>query len=118
MRPARLFLAAPQIVTKVYDLILHLVSQISKFPKSQRYLLGDRLEMATLDVLESFIEAMYRRDKTALLQRANVKLEMVRYHIRLCKDLRLIDFHRYEVLSRMVNEIGVQLGGWIKQQKS
>lgn len=110
-------MGAPQIITKVYDLILYLVPQASKFPKSQRYLLGDRLESTTLDVLELLVEAMYGRDKVALLRKANVKLEMARHHIRLCKDLRLIDFHRYEVLSGMVNEIGIQLGGWIKQQK-
>ncbi len=34
----------PQIITATYDLLLYLIPQVSKFPKSQRYLLGDRLE--------------------------------------------------------------------------
>lgn len=108
----------PQIITKVYDLILYLVPQTAKFPRSQRYLLGERLETLFLDILEILLEATYLRDKVDLLSKANVKLERARYHVRLCKDLKLIDLKRYEVLSKMINDIGLQLGGWIKQQRS
>lgn len=107
---------APLIITKVYDFLLYLIPQISDLPRSQRYLLGDRLELSGFDVLEILLEACYSPSKLALLKTANVKLEKIRYYIRLCKDLKLINLHRYEVLSKMVNEIGMQLGGWIKQQ--
>jgi hypothetical protein len=108
----------PQIITKIYDLLLYLIPQISKFPKSQRYLLGDRLEIIGLEVLEIFLEALYSRDKLVLLQRANIKLEQTRYYARLCKDLKLVSLHGYEVLTKKIHEVGIQLGGWIKQQKS
>lgn len=36
---------APQVVTKVYDFLLYLIPQLGKFPKNQRYLLGDRLDL-------------------------------------------------------------------------
>lgn len=108
----------PQIITKLYDLLLYLIPQVSKFPRSQRYLLGERLESTSLDVLELLVEASYSREKSDLLRRANVKLEKARYYVRLCKDLKLIDYQRYQVFSKMINEVGVQLGGWIKQQKS
>ena len=107
---------APLIITKVYDFLLYLIPQISDLPRSQRYLLGDRLELASFDVLEILLEGCYSSSKLPLLKTANVKLEKIRYYIRICKDLKLINLHRYEVLSKMVNEIGVQLGGWIKQQ--
>lgn len=108
----------PQIITAIYDLLLYLIPQISKFPRSQRYLLGDRLETIVLDALELLLEATYSRDKAPLLARANVTLEKARYYVRLCKDLKLMDLQRYQVLSKMINEVGMQLGGWIKQQKS
>lgn len=108
----------PQIITKLYDLLLYLIPQVSKFPRSQRYLLGERLESTGLDVLELLVESAYSREKSDLLRRANVKLEKGRYYVRLCKDLKLIDYQRYQVFSKMINEVGVQLGGWIKQQKS
>lgn len=107
---------APLIITKVYDFLLYLIPQISDLPRSQRYLLGDRLELASFDVLEILLEACYSQPKLSLLKIANVKLEKIHYYIRLCKDLQLISLHRYEVLSKMGNEIGMQLGGWIKQQ--
>lgn len=107
----------PQIIIKVYDLLLYLAPQISKFPRSQKYLLGDRLEITVLDVLELLIEATYSRDKGSLLRQTNVKLEKSRYFVRLCKDLKLIDYQKYQVLSKMINDVGVQLGGWIKQQR-
>ncbi len=108
----------PQILTRIYDLLLYLIPQVSKFSRAQRYLLGDRLEMTILDVLELLVEATYLRDKTHLLRQSNVKLEKARYYVRLCKDLKLIDLHHYQVLSKMINEVGVQLGGWIKQVRA
>ena len=107
----------PQIITKTYDFLMYLIPQTSKFPRSQRYLLGERLETTACDALEILLEACYVQNKLALLQQANIKLEKIRYFNRLCKDLKLTNLHKYEVISKMVNDIGVQLGGWIKQQK-
>ena len=60
------------------------------------------------------IEARYTRDKTAMLREANITLEKMRYCVRLCKDLKIISLHVYEVLSKHVRDIGLQLGGWMK----
>lgn len=109
---------APQIVTLMYDFLLYLIPQVAKFPKGQRYLLGERLESVALDTLELLLESVYSRDKLPLLQKSNVQLEKTRYYVRLCKDLKLIGLDRYEVISKKINEIGIQLGGWVKQQRS
>jgi hypothetical protein len=101
----------PPIVQKIYDFLLYLIPQTSKFPRSQRYLLGERLERIGFDTLELLLEATYSRDKSPLLRQANIKLEKTRYYVRLCKDLNLVNLHRYEVISKMINDIGVQLGG-------
>ena len=80
-------------------------------------MLGERIEACSFDVLEMLIEAWYSQNKVPLLNQVNIKLEKIRYYVRLSKDLKLISLHRYEVISEKVNEIGLQLGGWIKQQK-
>jgi hypothetical protein len=108
----------PQIITKMYDFLLYLIPQVSKFPRSQRYLVGERLEISSFHVLELLLEAAHSRNKAALLQQANIDLEKTRYYARLCKDLKLVNVHGYEIISRMINEIGVQLGGWLKQQRA
>lgn len=71
--------SAPQVVTKMYDFLLYLVPQISKFPRSQRYSLGERLELLSFDVLELLLEASYSRNKSPLLYQANISLEKARY---------------------------------------
>ena len=109
--------AAPPIITKVYDLLLYLVPQVAKFPRAQRYALGERLEQTGFDVLELLLTAVYAPEKTAILQEANIKLEQTRYYVRFTKDLKLINIHRYEILSKMINDVGIQLGGWLKQQR-
>ena len=101
----------------MYDFLLYLIPQVAKFPRSERYLVGERLETCCFDVFELLLTAVYSREKISCLQRANVRLEQARHYVRLCKDLKLLNLHRYEVISKTMNEIGAQLGGWIKQQK-
>jgi hypothetical protein len=107
---------SPQILVKVYDYLLYLIPQAAKFPRNQRYLLGERLETLSLEILEILIAANFSKERLPLLRQANIKLEQARYHVRLCKDLKLFNAHRYEVISKMIDDIGIQLGGWIKQQ--
>jgi len=108
----------PLIVTKMYDYLLYLIPQVSKFPRAQRFQIGERLENLSYDVLELLLDATYSRNKAPILYQANVKLAKARYFVRLCKDLKLINLKKYEILTKQINEIGIQLGGWIKQQKN
>ena len=45
-------------------------------------------------------------------------LEKTRYGIRLSKDLKIMNLHVYEVVSKHLHEIGVQLGGWMRQLRT
>ncbi len=36
--------STPAAVTKAYDIVLWLVEHVGKFPRSHRFVLGDRLE--------------------------------------------------------------------------
>ena len=38
----------PTAVTKAYDLLLWLINHVGKFPKSHRFVLGDRIESQIL----------------------------------------------------------------------
>ena len=44
-----------------YRFILWLVPALDRFPRAQRFLLGDRIRRTALDVPESLIEATYTR---------------------------------------------------------
>ena len=94
-----------------YQFLAWLIPVIDRFPKSQRFTLGDRLENTALDVLERLIEATYTRDRRMHLQSANLGIEKLRFLLRLSADLTLLDKRRYEHAARTLDETG-RLVGW------
>jgi hypothetical protein len=103
-----------QVIPKLVDFILWIIPALDKFPKSQKFLLGDRIETGLLDVLDKLIEANYSREKIVLLRRANLQLEKIRYLLRIAYKLRCFDVRRYEFASKALIEVGRMIGGWIK----
>ena len=70
------------VITKTYDFILWSCSHTGKFPRNHRFVLGERLERSLYDLLETLIEAKYSRGRLPLLQRANLRLEILRFQMR------------------------------------
>lgn len=103
-------------IAHTYDLIKYLVPQLNKFPRNQRFLLADRIQTQVMDILELLIEAYYgsKQARIERLQQVNIALEKLRYQIRLSKDLELINLKRYGYVSEQIDQIGKQVGGWIK----
>ena len=58
----------PQAIQACHELILWIIPQLDKFPRSRRYTLGERLENGLLVVLENLIEAAYSQQKQAALR--------------------------------------------------
>jgi hypothetical protein len=98
----------------MYQFLIWLVPTIDKLPRSQKFILGDRIETAALDVLDALIAATYTKGRGALLADANLGLERLRFFMRLCFDLRLIDGRRYEHAARGIDDVGRLVGGWAK----
>ena len=95
-----------------YQFLTWLVPAIEKFPRSQKFMLGDRIQATALDVLEALIEATYTRDRRGHLARANLGLEKLRFFCRLSVDLKVLDARRYEHAARSLDEIGRLVGAW------
>ena len=62
-----------------YQFILWLVPTLERFPRSQKFLLGGRIQNTALNVLESLIEATYTRQRSQHLSQANLGLEKLRF---------------------------------------
>jgi len=105
------------IFEKTYELILWLYPTVNKFPKSQRFVLGQQIETAILKILEGIIEANQERNKIPYLKQVSIELDKLRILIRLSKDLRFISIRQYGFVADKVNEIGKMLGGWMKSCK-
>ncbi len=97
-----------------YRFILWLVPAVDRFPRSRKFLLGDRIQSTALDVLEELIEATYTRRRSGHLASANLGLEKLRFLFRLAWDLRILDRRRYEHAARCIDETGRKVGAWRK----
>jgi len=104
------------VVRLHYDFLLWLLPHVAGFSRQHRFTLGDRIEALSIEVLEALVEATYTREKTALLSRANLRLETLRYLLRLSKDLKLLTVRQYGHAAETLAEVGRQVGGWQKQQ--
>lgn len=98
---------------KWYQFLRWLVPTVDKFPRAQKFTLGDRIQSSALEVLERLIEATYSRQALPLLAAANLGLEKLRFLFRLASDLRLLDLRRYEFAARAI-DVGRLVGGWMK----
>jgi len=107
------------IFQKTYDLIKQIYIYVPKFPKREQYVLGQRIENIAFDFLSLIVEANERKEKKLeILKKASVVLNKLRVFVRLARDLKFLSFGHYEILSKMIDEIGRMLGGWIKYSET
>jgi len=108
------------IFTQTYDLLTWLLPQCERFPKSQRFVVTQRLQGAALDFQEAIFEANARSGAQRLeyLQAADADLNKLRLYLRLSRHWNWLSSGQYEDASRMVADVGKLLGGWIKQTRS
>ena len=103
------------VISKTYDLVKWSCEHMSRFPRNHRFVLGERMERRLYQLLETLIQAKYTRHRRELLQQANLSLEVLRFQMRLAKDLQCLRGNSYEFASRAIQEIGQQVGGWLRQ---
>jgi hypothetical protein len=103
---------------KTYRFLFWLMPTVEKFPRSYKFVLGDRIQTVAMDVLEGLIEATYTRRRGSILSRVNLGIEKLRFLIRLAVDLRCVDKRRYEFAARSLDDIGRLVGGWMKAHRA
>jgi len=103
-------------IQKTYDLYRELHEYTKKFPKGDKYSIGERIKITILDILELFMEAeSAKRDwKEQALEKVNRKLGIAKLLIRLSHDTKILDDKKYLSLTERLLEIGRMTGGWMK----
>ena len=71
------------------------------------------MERTLYDLLETLIQAKYTRNRKSLLDDANLKLEILRFQVRLANDLQCLRANGYAFAARQIDEIGKLVGGWL-----
>ena len=104
------------VITKTYDLILWSCNHTSRFPRNHRFVLGERIERNLYNLLETLIAAKYTKNRQRLLEQANLNLEILRFQMRLAKDLQCLKVESYAFAAKSIDEIGRLIGGWLRSR--
>lgn len=102
------------VVQRAYELTLWLLPKMEKFPRDYKFTLGERMAATSLQLLEGLASAAYASDKRALLAAASHHVNVLRYLLRLAKDLKLLSIDSYGFAAEHLDEIGRMTGGWRK----
>ena len=98
---------------KTYDFLLWLIPLTLKFPKSQRFLLAERLSGMALDFYDLIIAAVQQpQGQAQKLDEADRLLTKIRLYVRLSHDLECLSLGQYEHAARLIDELGRLIGGW------
>jgi len=104
------------ILKKTYELYRAFHEYRKVIPKADRFTIYQRSDDVIIDIIELFLEAGYSKsgNKAITLEKASVKLNTLRFFIRLMKETKALDLKKYTTLQEMIDEIGRMLGGWIR----
>ena len=103
-----------KVIQRTYDLVRWSCQHTARFPRSHRFVLGERLERRLYTLLEALIQARYTRERRDLLRQANLHLEVLRFQFRLAHDLQCLRTSSYGFASELIQQIGAMVGSWIK----
>ena len=85
-------------------------------PPQPPFVLGERIERNLYNLLETLIAAKYTKNRQRLLEEANLSLEVLRFQMRLAKDLQCLKVESYAFAAKSIDEIGRLVGGWLRSR--
>ncbi|ACV64924.1 conserved hypothetical protein [Desulfofarcimen acetoxidans DSM 771] len=108
-----------KILQKTHDMILYGNICLKQFPRYEKHVMAANIRESMYRMLSLIIQANKKYYKKTTLQDIDVELDILRTFIRLAvdKELKYLSVSKYENWSKMLNEIGRMLGGWIKSAK-
>lgn len=106
---------------------------LNHFPRSEKYGLSLQIRNAAYDVYGLVVESQKRHHKKTSLSTLDIRHEQLRMFVRLANELGYFQFRdgaqlqqsaesiaerRYHALSKMIDEIGRLIGGWISAERA
>ena len=122
-----------QLDVKFVDFARQMNLYLNHFPKHERYGLCQQIRNSAYSVYGFMVEAQKRYQKKTSLTNLDIAHEQLRMFLRLAFELGYFKFkesatpdknsektatHRYLTISRMVDELGRMIGGWIQADKA
>ena len=104
-----------------HELVLKIYKVTSRFPKEEKFRLGDQLRRSASSVPTNVVEGNSRAHKKEFIQFlyfAKGSLEETKYHLLLAKDLRYLKTESYDQLKADCDKIGKMLSGLVRHLRS
>ena len=86
---------------------------LRQFPKSEKHVLSAEIRQSMFSLLRLIIVCNRRYHKKTTMQDMDAELDILRSLVRLSMELKFLPFRQYETWSRLINEIGCMIGGWM-----
>ena len=98
----------------IADFLTWLAPLVEKFPRSQRFILGNRILDSAYWCQRDLIRArkVSGPARADALLSADIELEVLRQQLRTAHDTRCISTRQYEHGAGLLNQIGGLLGTW------
>ncbi len=107
------------LIHKLYEWYKLLHMDVSRYPKTERYAIGEKLKNNTLYIIESVWEAnnLSLPERIILLDKTQRKLDLMKIFIRLIHDLGIYKLQGYTYRQERLQKIGKMLGSWRKNTR-
>lgn len=114
--PQRNFINLP-ILQKQIEAYKEWHTALPHMTRLTRYTLGEKIDLIFIELSELLLIAGYagRSQKTPIIQKASIKLDVLKFFLQIAWELKSIETKTFANINSRLEEIGKMLGGWQKQ---
>jgi four helix bundle protein len=106
---------------------------LNHFPKHEKYALANRIRNTAYEIYDLISEGQKRYLKKTTLTNLDITHEKLRMQIFMANELGYFEYsdgkkidksraeqaaHRYQVINKMIDELGRMIGGWIQKLRA
>lgn len=115
-----------KVIVKAKDLALHtfkLTSNCNRYPKKYRHSLVDRIQIKSMDIYETLLEAnrvnnvTHKHQRCEMITRAITLCDELLFYIELSMNLELLNASSAEYWSKMVTDVKYMAIAWRKSER-
>ena len=99
---------------KTEEFYIWLYPILLRFPKAERFVLGQRIEQRTIAVLEDLTEATSERYRVPAVKKASLDLDVLRVLLRSAHALKFINVEQYGAAAIRLEDVGNLVGGLLR----
>ncbi|MFG8081231.1 four helix bundle protein [Pseudomonas aeruginosa] len=118
------------LVRKFIELAKLMNIYLNHFPSHEKYGLSNRIRNSAYAVYDLIVECQKRYHKKTTLSQLDIAHEQLRMQLYLAYELGYfrykdgrtdekaveVEAHRWQAISKLVDELGRMIGGWIKHE--